>query len=102
MTKHNIGILILTSIIVLLPILAGFLLWEQLPEQIPIHWSLSGEIDQHVPKMVAVVVFPLVMLALHWVSFFNRRNREGGAIFYWVIPVITLVLFAVVYYFSMM
>ena len=102
MTKHNIGILILTSIIVLLPILAGFLLWEQLPEQIPIHWSLSGEIDQHVPKMVAVVVFPLVMLALHWVSFFNRLNREGGAIFYWIIPVITLVLFAVVYYFSMM
>ena len=102
MTKQNIGILILTSIIVLLPILAGFLLWDRLPAQIPIHWSLSGEIDQHVPKLVAVVVFPLVMLALHWISFFSKRDREGGALFYWVIPVITLVLFAVVYYFAMM
>ncbi|MBO7274372.1 MAG: DUF1648 domain-containing protein [Clostridia bacterium] len=77
MTKQNIGILILTSIIVLLPIVAGVFLWERLPAQIPIHWSLSGEIDQYVPKFVAVVVFPLVMLALHWVSFFNRRNREA-------------------------
>ena len=99
MTKQNIGILILTSIVVLLPVLAGFFLWEQLPEQIPIHWSLMGEIDQHVPKLVAIVVCPLVMLVLHWISFFSKRER--GAIFYWVIPVIPLVVFAVVYYFSM-
>ena len=102
MIKRNIGILILTSIIVLLPIVAGVFLWDRLPAQIPIHWSLSGEIDQYVPKFVAVVIFPLVMLALHWISFFSKRDREGGALFYWVIPVITLVLFAVVYYFAMM
>ena len=45
MIKKNLKVLIITSVVILLPILVGLILWNQLPEQIPSHWSASGEID---------------------------------------------------------
>ena len=45
MIKKNFKTLLITSIIILLPIIAGLLLWNQLPEQIPSHWNVNGEID---------------------------------------------------------
>ena len=63
MIKRNKGTLILTSIITLLPILAGIILWNQLPEQIPTHWNAAGEIDGYSSKAFAVFVIPIIMLA---------------------------------------
>ena len=40
MIKKNLKLLIITSIVILLPILAGVILWNQLPEQIPSHMHL--------------------------------------------------------------
>ncbi|MBQ1446833.1 MAG: DUF1648 domain-containing protein, partial [Solobacterium sp.] len=34
--------LILTTLIILLPILAGVLLWNRLPEKIPTHFDFQG------------------------------------------------------------
>lgn len=45
MIKKNWKVLLITSLIILLPILAGVLLWNQLPEKIPTHWNMEGEID---------------------------------------------------------
>ena len=98
MAKRNIGVLILTSIIILLPVAAGFVLWNQLPEMIPFHWNLSGEVDYQVPKIVAVIGFPVFMLVLHWISQFAQREEKRNG---WVIPALTLIVSAAIYYFSM-
>ena len=102
MNKRNFGISILTSIIILLPILAGVLLWNQLSPQIPIHWNLQGAVDGMVPKAVAVFGFPAVMLVLHWISIgLTKRESEGKRTFtYWFIPLLTLILSGVMYYFA--
>lgn len=102
MNKRNFGISILTSIIILLPILAGVLLWDQLSPQIPIHWNLQGAVDGMVPKAVAVFGFPVLMLVLHWISTaLTKRESEGKRAFaYWFIPLLTLILSGVIYYFA--
>ena len=102
MNKRNFGISILTSIIILLPILAGVLLWDQLSPQIPIHWNLQGAVDGMVPKAVAVFGFPVLMLVLHWISTaLTKRESEGKRAFaYWFIPLLTLILSGVMYYFA--
>ena len=98
MTKRKLGVLILTSIGILLPMLAGFVLWNQLPETIPFHWNLAGEVDYQAPKAVTVVAFPALMLVLQWVSQLSvREGKRTG----WVIPVLTLIISSVVYYFAM-
>lgn len=100
MNRRHFGISILTSIIILLPILAGVLLWDQLSPQIPIHWNLQGAVDGMVPKAVAVFGFPVLMLVLHWISTaLTKRESEGKrAVAYWFIPLLTLILSAVMYY----
>jgi uncharacterized membrane protein len=92
----------LTSIIILFPFLAGVLLWDQLSSQIPIHWDLKGAVDGMVPKAVAVFGFPAVMLVLHWISIgLTKRESEGKRTFtYWFIPLLTLILSGVMYYFA--
>ena len=98
MAKRKFGVLILTSIVILLPMLAGLALWNQLPDTIPFHWNLAGEVDYQAPKTVVIVAFPVLMLVLQWVSQLSAREGKRTG---WVIPVLTLIISSVVYYFSM-
>lgn len=98
MAKRKLGVLILTSIVILLPMLAGFAFWNQLPETIPFHWNLAGEVDYQAPKAVVVVGFPALMLVLQWVSqLFKYEDRRNV----WPIPVLTLIISLVVCYFTL-
>ena len=74
MIKKHLRVLILTSVIILLPILAGLILWDKLPDQIPSHWNISGEVDGWSSKTMAVLGMPLILLALHWFSVFATQD----------------------------
>lgn len=105
MIKKNLKILILTSIVILLPIIAGVILWDKMPEQMPIHWNISGEVDKWCGKTFGVFALPLIMLAIHWfclaVTLTDPKNRDNSGkiinIAFWVIPVISLALCAFTY-----
>ena len=105
MIKKNWKILILTSIVILLPIIAGVILWDKLPEQMPIHWNVSGEADKWCGKAFGVFALPLIMLAIHWgclaVTLADPKNRDNSGkiinIAFWVIPLISLALCAFTY-----
>ena len=105
MIKKRLKLLIITSVVILLPILAGILLWNQLPEQLPIHWNAAGEVDDWSGKPMAVFGLPLLMLVVHWVCVFatladpKKKNHSEKvlALVFWLIPLLTLVLSAVTY-----
>ena len=59
MIKKHKWTLLAGSIVILLPILAGLLLWNRLPEQIPTHWGPTGEVDGWSSKGFAVIGLPL-------------------------------------------
>ena len=59
MIKENKRILMITSLIILLPVLVGLLLWHQLPEQIPVHFNSEGVADSYQSKLWGVTfIFP--------------------------------------------
>lgn len=60
--KKQIGI---STLVILIPLAAGLLLWDQLPEQIPIHFDAHGTPNGWSGKLFAVVGFPLMMAAIH-------------------------------------
>ena len=64
--KHKRTIL-LTSLITLLPILIGAVMWNQLPDVMPRHFGLDGAADGWSSKASVVFGIPLIMLLLHWV-----------------------------------
>ena len=98
MLKKNKGLMILTSLIILLPVLAGILLWDRLPEQMATHWGGNGEADGWSSRPVAVFGLPLFLLAIHWMGVWmtgqDRRNRNQNEkvlqMMFWIAPVISL------------
>ena len=105
MIKKNLKVLILTTVVMLLPILAGLILWNQLPEQMPTHWNASGEVDGWSGKAFAVFGLPLIMVAAQWVCMLGtaadpKKNNHSEKVLHrvlWIIPALSVVLHAVTY-----
>ena len=105
MIKKNLKVLILTTVVMLLPILAGIILWNQLPEQMPTHWNAAGEIDGWSSKPFAVFVLPLIMVAAQWLCMLGtaadpKKNNHSEKVLHlvlWIIPALSVVLHAVTY-----
>ena len=105
MIKRNLPMLLITSVVILIPVLIGFLLWNQLPEQIPMHWNIQGEVDSYGSKLVSVLIMPLFLVALHWICTLltcadpKNKDIEGKplTLVLWICPVISLMLSTIIY-----
>ena len=105
MIKKNLKTLIITSIVLLLPILAGLLLWNRLPERMPTHWNAAGEVDGWSSKPFAVFGLPLILGAAQWLCVLAtttdpKRQNHSEKIYhlvFWIMPVLSIVLHAVTY-----
>ena len=105
MIKKHLKLLILTSVVILLPIVAGVALWNRLPDLLPIHWNTAGEVDKYYAKPIVVFVMPLALLALHWVAALitandpKRQNQSEKTrqLVFWIVPALGVFLSAVIY-----
>ena len=105
MIKKNLKTLIITSVVILLPILAGVILWNQLPDPMPSHWNTSGEIDGWSSKPFAIFGLPLIMLAAQWLCVLGtaadpKKNNHPEKILHlvlWIVPVLSVVMHTFVY-----
>ena len=105
MIKKNLKTLIVTSIVILIPIIIGLLLWDRLPDKIPFHWNIKGEVDNWASKPVAVFAISPAMLALQWLCVIatstdpKKANHSAKqlTLVFWLIPVLNAVLTAVTY-----
>ncbi len=105
MIKKNLPKLIITSLVILIPIVIGLILWEKLPDQVPIHWDTNGAVDGYANKMQAVFLMPIILLAFHWIcalgtSLDPKKQNVNDKMFIlvlWIIPVISLLCNSMVY-----
>ena len=89
---------ILAAVIILLPLAAGLILWDRLPEKMAIHWNMHNEPDGWASRTTAVVFTPLVFLALHGLyQLLSRRegakrakSRAAAAVAFWLVPVLSV------------
>ena len=99
MIKKNLKTMIITSIIILAPIVAGLLLWDQLPAEIATHFGSDGEPDGWSSKEFAVIGLPLFLLAVHWfcAAFTGVDPKKENisnkmmTLVLWICPVIAIV-----------
>lgn len=103
--KMNKKLLILTSIVILFPILWGVTIWSQLPNQIPIHFNLVGQANNFQSKPLAVFGLPLFLLLVHLFVIFvtacdpkNRTmNEKMVKVIYWLTPIVSLSVSYLIY-----
>ena len=97
MKKINLKLLILTSILTLLPILVGVILWKDLPASLPSHFGLDGQADGFSSKLEVVFLIPLVMLGLHFFAVVvtsldpkaSHVSPKMKTLVYWLVPFIS-------------
>ena len=97
--------IILSCIVLLLPIIFGMIVWNKLPESMPIHWGVNGEADRWSSKLFAVFVLPLLILAIHGICIFasrkDFRNKKQSpkmmGLVLWICPLLSVMANSLTY-----
>ena len=55
---------ILVIALVLIAIIAGVVLWNQLPDQMASHWNVNDQADDYMPKFWGVFLMPIISLGM--------------------------------------
>ena len=105
MIKNHKKKAIISSVIILLPILFGLIFWNQLPESMVSHWGGDGVADGTAPKAYIVFGMPLLLLAIHWLCLglssldkkSGQHNNKLIILTYSIIPVLSLVVHGMMY-----
>ena len=98
MIKKNLKTIIITSIVILAPILVGLMLWDKLPAEMATHFDENGIADGWSSKPMAVIGLPLFLLVVHWfcMAFTSvdpkRQNFSDKVILLvmWLCPVVSI------------
>ena len=109
MIKKNLKMMIITSIVILLPIVAGLILWNRLPDEVPIHFNAQGEADGWGSKATAIFLMPIFLLVIHWICVFvttldpkNQNITEKNLnLVLWITPVLSVFESGLVYSFAL-
>lgn len=106
MMKKHLKILILTSLVILLPVAAGLILWNRLPDQMPTHWDINGQVDGWSGKPFAVIGLPLILLSAQWVcalaTFYADPKKDNHSdkilqLVLWIMPTMSILLHSLTY-----
>lgn len=88
--------LFLSVAICLLPILIGVYYYGVLPEQIAVHFNVSGEPDNFVSKTRAIIDLPIffaiVQVIISLVVDFDKTPKKGALIAKGIIPLISVLV----------
>ena len=82
--------------ICLLPILIGVYYYDALPEQIAVHFNVSGEPDNFVSRTRAIIELPIffaiVQVIISLVVDFDKTPKKGALIAKGIIPLISVLV----------
>ena len=105
MLKTNKKKMTISSLVILLPMIAGLILWDKLPQQMAIHWDLNGQPNNWGGKPLVVLFIPLFLLALHWICIFvtsadpknKGQTKKITGLIFWIFPLLSLFVGASLY-----
>ena len=105
MIKNHKWKAIVSSIVILLPMVFGLVMWHRLPATMVSHWGADGVADGTATKGFMVFGMPLILLALQWLMILleaaleknNAQNKKIATIVYSVVPLISLEVHIFIY-----
>lgn len=103
--KENKWKILLSTLATFIPMFVGMILWNKLPDPMPIHWNAMGEVDGWASKAVAVFGMPAILAALNLVCHIatgsDKKNKNQSkkmvSIVFWLVPIIANVTCTMVY-----
>lgn len=101
--------MVITTILCLLPILLGVLLYPKLPDQVPAQWGSDGQVNWYQSKAMAVFGMPAFLAIINLVVHIGVNNDPKRAnaskmlknIGFWICPIISLIFVPISLFASM-
>ena len=98
-------IIIITTLITILPLFVGLILWNRLPDTVATHWDFNGEANGWSSKAFAVLGLPCLLTVIHIFTVGVTLNdpkkknihRKMLALVFWIIPVVSLIVNGMVF-----
>lgn len=108
MLKKNKLTVAITSVIALIPMAAGLILWDRLPERMAVHFSVGNQADGWTGRGAAVFALPLICLAVHWALIITTSTGKRkeispkvAALTLWIAPAISMLGGAIIYSYAL-
>ena len=91
--------MMITSLITILPMFVGLLLWNRLPDTMATHFGSDNTPNGWSSKTFAVIGLPLFLLLLHWfsvgVTLNDPKKKNIGkmmfTVVFWIIPIVSVI-----------
>ena len=105
MLKKNKLKVIISSIVILLPIIFGVIMWNDLPDIMTTHWGADGNADGFSGKVFAVFGLPAIILVIHFLCLLftlldkkqKEQNPKALGMIFWILPVVSLFTNGIMY-----
>lgn len=105
MIKNHKKKAIISSVVILLPMLFGIIFWNQLPEHMTSHFGGDGVADGTAPKAFVVFGMPLMLLAIHYLCLgltcLDKKSRQYHnkliILTYSIMPALSIMVNGVIY-----
>lgn len=103
--KEYRGKIIITSIITLLPIVVGLVLWNKIPETIATHWGVDNKPNGWSSREMVVFGMPVILTFFHLIAVVGttldpkKKNisKKMFNIVLWIIPIISWIVMIIIY-----
>jgi len=101
--------LIITTIMCLIPIILGIILYNKLPDKIPVHFDNAGTPDRYFTKAITVFILPVAMSFINLYVYirYSKDPKVDNAsvilrrIAIWLVPILSIVLIPTSFFISM-
>ncbi len=108
-TKSNRFLLTVTSFVCLLPIIFSLMVYNDLPEQVAVHWSSAGIPNNYVSKAMAAFGLPVLFMVINiftQIRLYNdpkRTNVSQVILLFaaWIPSILSIILVPVTLYIAM-
>jgi uncharacterized membrane protein len=101
--------LLLSTVLCLLPIVLGLIVYDKLPEQVAVHFDSTGAPNNYLPKGIAVFGLPVIFAVLNIITHFRlNHDPKNDSISIrlkqatkWALPVISVIVMPITLFLSM-
>lgn len=97
--------MLVTSLLILVPLIIGLLFWSKLPSTLATHFGLNNQANGWLNKNIVVWGLPVLMLILQWfvgVKVLKQKvNHKFMIVSLWLIPLISTVVSFSIYAFNL-
>ena len=96
----SLSMAVISVIATLLPIIIGLALWNKLPDELPVHWGIKGNVDRLATKAEGIFIMPClcaiiqigVLIKLYIDPRKEQIHHKPILVSIWIVPLITILI----------